>query len=154
MQEDLNKLFEWSHNWQMVFNVANCHVFRQNEPSFYVQHEWSKIKVHKGGERFGSPQYRESQSSMMAYKKANRALGMISHVISYTIQAVLLTLYKSLGRPHLEYCTPAWSPHYAKDKILFENVQHKNDTRTTELSYEDLLDILGLWSLQEKRNRA
>jgi hypothetical protein len=27
---------------------------------------------------------------------------------------------KSLVRPHLEYCTPCWSPHYGKGKALLE----------------------------------
>ena len=44
-----------------------------------------------------------------ASKKANRALGMISRTIKYKSKSVLLSLYKSLVRPHLEYCTPVWS---------------------------------------------
>jgi len=51
-----------------------------------------------------------------ACKKANRALGMISRTIKYKSKSVLLSLYKSSVRPHVEYCTPVWSPHYAKDK--------------------------------------
>ena len=69
---------------------------------------------------------------MQAYKKANRVLGMINRVISYKSKAVLLTLYKSLVRPQLEYCIPIWSPHYEKDKTFLEKMQHrftKNDTR-------------------------
>jgi len=35
----------------------------------------------------------------------------------------ILRLYKSLVHPHLEYCTAAWSLHYAKDRKLLERVQ-------------------------------
>jgi len=35
----------------------------------------------------------------------------------------MLKLYKSLVRPHLEYCTAAWSTHYVKDKQLLERIQ-------------------------------
>jgi len=59
-----------------------------------------------------------------ASKKANRSLGMISCTIKYKSKSVLLSLYKSLVRPHLEYCTPVWSPHYVKDKHMLEKVQH------------------------------
>ena len=62
---------------------------------------------------------------MEACKKANRALGMISRTINYKSKSVLLSLYKSSVRPHLEYCTPVWSPHYFKDKHMLEKVQHR-----------------------------
>jgi len=34
-----------------------------------------------------------------------------------------MPLYKSLVRPHLEYCVPIWSPHYQKDIELVEGVR-------------------------------
>ena len=60
-----------------------------------------------------------------ACKKVNCALGMISRTIKYKRKSVLLSLYRTLVRPHLEYCTPVWSPHYAKDKHMLEKVQHR-----------------------------
>jgi len=70
---------------------------------------------------------------------------------------ILLSIYKSIVRPHLEYCTSVWSPHYRKDKELLERVQHRF-TRMFDhlrhLEYEERLNILGLWSLEERRNRA
>jgi len=54
------------------------------------------------------------------YSKANRMLGMIKRTIVYKSPDILLTLYKTLVRPLLEYCTPAWSPHYNKDKVLLD----------------------------------
>ena len=59
--------------------------------------------------------------------------------------------------PHLEYCTPAWSPHYVKDKELLEKVQHRFARlfgHLRSMKYESRLDKLGLWSLGERRNRA
>ena len=82
---------------------------------------------------------------------------MINRVISYKSKAILLTLYKSLVRPHLEYCTLAWSPYYEKDRSLLEKVQHRFTRMIpglNALSYEDRLDILGLWWLEDRRNRA
>ena len=37
----------------------------------------------------------------------------------------MLRLYKSLVRPHLEFCISAWTPYYSKDKHLLERVQHR-----------------------------
>jgi len=38
---------------------------------------------------------------------------------------IMLCLYKSVARPHPEYCTTAWSLHYVKDKELIERIQHR-----------------------------
>ena len=42
-----------------------------------------------------------------------------------TVAEIMVRLYKTLVRPHLEYCVSAWSPHYIKDKELLERVQHR-----------------------------
>ena len=52
--------------------------------------------------------------------RANRVLGMISRTMVYRSPDVLTRLYKSLVRPHLEYCVSAWSPHYVKDREMLE----------------------------------
>jgi len=36
----------------------------------------------------------------------------------------MMSLYKTRVRPHVEYCSSAWSPLYKKDKELIEKVQH------------------------------
>jgi len=43
-----------------------------------------------------------SLTLMLAYAKASKALGLIARTISYECVDVLLRLYKSLVRPHLE----------------------------------------------------
>ena len=50
---------------------------------------------------------------------------MIRTTISYKEQWMMVNLYKSLVRPHLEQCVSVWSPHYQKDKELLERVQHR-----------------------------
>jgi len=62
-----------------------------------------------------------------------------------------------LVRPHLEYCSPAWSPYYKKDKQMLEKVQHRFTRMIPglrSLEYEERLRILGIWSFKERRNRA
>ena len=60
-----------------------------------------------------------------AYSKANRMLGLIKRTFSSHNQMIMSALNKSLVRPHLEYCTAAWSSHYVKGKELLEIVQHR-----------------------------
>jgi len=37
----------------------------------------------------------------------------------------MVSLYKTLVRPHVEYCISAWSLYYKKDKELLEKVELK-----------------------------
>jgi len=94
---------------------------------------------------------------IQAYSKANRMLGVTNRAIIYETADIMLSLYKSLVRPHLEYCTVAWSPHYVKDKELLEHVQRRFTRlipELKELSYPERLDKLNLWSLEERCVRA
>ena len=56
-------------------------------------------------------------------KNANKLLGMIKRNFIDRFKATILALYKSLIRPHLEYCIQVWNPHLAKDIKLIEGVQ-------------------------------
>ena len=84
-------------------------------------------------------------------------LGLINRTFSIKQPSILLRLYKSLVRPHLEYCSPAWSPKYVKDKELLERVQHRFTRffkELRELDFTERLQRLALWTLEERRNRA
>jgi len=61
-------------------------------------------------------------STMYAVNKANKVLGVIKRTITYNDLKIMLNLYKTLVRPHVEYCVSAWSPYYKKDKELLEKV--------------------------------
>ena len=70
---------------------------------------------------------------------------------------MMVNLYKSLVRPHLEQCVSVWSPHYQKDKELLERVQHRFIRMTEDFSslpYGQRLLRLGLQTFEERRNRG
>jgi len=90
------------------------------------------------------------------YNKVIRILGMINRTMKYKERRIMVRLYKSLVRPHLEYCVSAWSPHYLKDEELLQRVQHRftrifKDLRQKD--YGERLKSLNLWTLEEMRNR-
>eukprot|EP00061_Rhincodon_typus_P012832 g38819.t1 len=83
-------------------------------------------------------------------------LAFIGRGIEYKGREVMLQLYKTLVRPHIEYWVQFWSSHYQKDMNALEKVQ-KRFTRMLpgmgEFSYEERLDRLGLFSLEGRRLR-
>ena len=95
------------------------------------------------------------QQCQSAYTKGMRILGIINRTIVFR-HPDMLRLYKSLVRPHLEYCTAAWSPHYCKDKELIERVQRRFTRMIPDLkdlAYEQRL-AKTKWSLEDRRTRA
>ena len=57
--------------------------------------------------------------------EANMRLGMIKRNFRFKSRSVMLPLYKSKVRPHLDYCMQAWRPHYRKDIDKLEKVQRR-----------------------------
>ena len=90
-------------------------------------------------------------------KKANRKLGIISRCFSYKEKEILLPLYKSLVRPLLEYCSPAWSPFLKQDIVLLEKVQRRFTRMVPglkELPYDLRLEFLDIIPLELRRMRS
>jgi len=76
---------------------------------------------------------------------------MIKRTFSIRDKEVVLQLYKSLVKPHLEYSIQAWRPHYQKD--LIERVQSWATKLISNLmgyTYDDRLNILKLTTLEKR----
>jgi len=161
MQADLDKFVEWADKWQMQFNVSKCkvmHVGQKNPGYLYNMgsNGLQRVDVEKDLGVMISSDLKCSQQCMYAYTKANRVMGMIRRTIAYKEPRIMLSLYKTLVRPHVEYCSCAWNPHYSKDKDLLEKIQHRFTKMIMNMQdkrYEDRLRCLGLWTLEERRNR-
>ena len=161
LQNDLKRLVEWTERWQMKFNVSKCKVMHFGSSNM----EWNYVmngqmlKVVREEKDLGimiTKDLKVANQCEMAYNRANKMLSLMFRTLEYKTPEVMTCLYKSLVRPHVEYCASAWSPHYSKDKQRLEKIQHRF-TRMVPgmkcLEYEERIKRLGLRTLEERRNR-
>ena len=89
-------------------------------------------------------------------KKANQVLGIIRRTYDDKSKDNILHLYKSLVRPHLEYCVQAWRPYLQKDIDNIEKVQRRATKMIYGFSqlYDERLTRSNLMTLELRRLRA
>jgi ferredoxin len=78
---------------------------------------------------------------------ASRVLGLIRGTFRNFSREVVIKLYKSLIRPHLEYAVQAWRSHLRRDIDLIEGVQRRATKLLVDLKdkcYEDRLRSLKI----------
>jgi len=84
-------------------------------------------------------------------------LRMIKHNFIDRSKETIIPLYKSLVRPHLEYCCQIWRSYYKKDIKLIEGEQRRATKLVAgmqDFNYNDKLKMLGLQRLEERRMRS
>ena len=162
LQDDLNRLDQWSAKWQMVFNQSKCkclHIGRANGKEPYEMHNTVLLKTSKEKD-LGvtiSADWKVSEQCGIAARKGNQLLGMIKRNITYREKNLIIPLYKSIVRPHLEYCIQAWRPHLKKDIDKLERVQRRATKLIPDLrilSYEDRVQQCKLTTLETRRVRG
>ena len=66
-----------------------------------------------------------SEQCRIAASKGNQVLGMVRRNITYKEKSFIVPLHKAIVRPHLEYCTQAWTPHLRKDIDMLEKYRRE-----------------------------
>jgi len=62
-------------------------------------------------------------------------LGLIKRNFQDKSKETVMPLYKSLVRPHLEFCCQVWSPYLSKDINLTEGVQRRATKLTPDIKH-------------------
>ena len=179
LQEDINIVTNWSEKYQMSFNLSKCHVLHlghrnprahytmykqhntittRDETSYFLQfHTLDDVEEEVDLGVTVDSKLKFSKHIDLKISKANKLLGLIRHTFKFLTAETLTTLYKSLVRPHVEYATPAWSPHLKGDRDKLERLQRRATKLVPELRdkpYEERLRSLKLPTLHFRRLRA
>lgn len=162
LKQDLDKIYTWSLEWQMLFNVDKCTVIHmgKNNIQFHYKLGENIIQSSQKERDLGviiDSTGKTSQQCSMAVKKANAVLGMIKRNIHFKSKDVIVRLYKALVRPRLEFCVQAWSPYLRKDIDMIERVQRRATKLIdgcSSMSYEKRLEETELIPMEKRRVRG
>ena len=116
-QSDLDKLAQWQEKWGLTFNTndSKCkvmHIGKANPCNKYLLNgeELPSTTEEKDLGVWLTNDYSWKRNIDNNIKKARSTMAWIMRVIINKDASVMIQLYKSLVRPHLEYCVQLWSP--------------------------------------------
>ena len=165
IQHDLNAVYQWSTQNNMKFSddKFECIRYYQNKNEVnnecYLSMDGSDIEIKAIVKDLGVTM--SSTANFFDHicnvtKSANSKAGWILRTSRTRSPNLMLTLWKSLVMPILDYCCQLWTPSAAGQIQQLENVQmaflRKIET-ISHLNYWEQLSFLKLYSLQRRRER-
>ena len=165
LQTDLEKVYQWAIDNNMMFNTKKFEALRYGTDDVlkaitsYTSPDGSIIpdKDHLrdlGVTMSADGSFRQHISEMC--QSARNMCGWILRTFQSRSPELMLTLWKSLVLPILDYCSQLWCPIKTGLIQEIEDIQ-KSFTRKIHCDkrgdYWERLNILGLYSLQRRRER-
>ena len=166
MQETIDKMYEWTQRWQLMFNETKCkvlHLGQNNEGhAYYIGNGNNRIRLEVTelekdlGVYVDKHLNFEEHINKITSKAASKCARILKN-FSYRNKEVLVPIFKTIIRPILEYANSTWCSGLKKNKAEIEKVQRiytKNIYQVKHLSYEDRLKRLQLPSLEFRQFRG
>ena len=167
IDSDLKSLEQWEKMWLLQFNLDKCKVlhidFNNNKRLSYTLNDTilmtSEQEKDLGVLTSNTLLWNDQIESCVS--KANQMICWITRNLISREKSLMLRVYKTLIRPHLEYCVQLWNPapeHGNWSLILrIEGVQRRFTRMIDEvglLPYSNRLQVLELTTLIERRSRG
>ena len=175
MQDDLIGVYRWASENNMKFNSKKFELLS------YSARQRDLYKLNQCLNVFHYPQYFDPEGNIISSvenvkdlgvrvnkdatfqlqinecaSKGSRYAGWILRVFKTREPIAMMTLFKSMVLPHLEYCCPLWSPLTIGRVRQLEAIQRSFTAKISTLShknYWERLKSLGLYSLERRRER-
>ena len=162
LQEDINKPVEWANKWQMSFNIGKCSVMLIGHNNMQSKYNMSNQQLprtdqHRDLGIIITKDLKWQKQTEKSCETVNRVLGFIARNFRYKNKELILQLYKSLDRPHLEYAVQFWSPELRRDIDKMEKIQRRATKMIPEVrkySYHQRIQVLDLISLVQRTRRG
>ena len=167
-QQDINSLVLWQEKWLLNFNTKDhkckvIHAGKKNPCNTYFMGD-VLLPVVESEKDLGvlmSKNLDFVDYIHLCINKANAMIAWVTRTFVSRKKELMLKIYKSMIRPHMEYCVQLWSPLPAHGNwkliLAIEDIQRKF-TRLIDnvglLPYNIRLEKLGLTTLLERRARG
>ena len=132
LQEDINRLTNWAHTWQMDFNVDKCYLLsitKKPKPSHFNYTMNGKLLQRTSSHPYLGVEISDnlswSKHCDIISRAASKTLGLVMRTLGPCSQTVKSHAYETLVRPKLEYGAAAWNPYTEQDVAKLERVQRR-----------------------------
>lgn len=168
LQADLDRILDWSKTWRLFLNVNKCSILTLTLKKKPVKFDYTlgdniltRVDVQKDLGIFIDSRLTFNSHVNTIIKKANRMSGLVwRNFRSLKNEHVLRTLFCSLIRPNLEFCTIVFNSISAHQAHRLEGVQFRflkfihrtlNNGTVYNLDYLDLCKMYRLPPLRQRR---
>ena len=165
LQNDLDVVYQWAEDNNMILNSSKFELLQYgdknkiNTPYSYLSSIGKDIVPQDTVKDLGVQMSANCSFSCHIETVISRVNKMVSWALrnfACRSKTFILTIWKTILLPHLDYCSQLWSPSTVGDIKRLELVQKcfiKKMNSLEELSYWEILKELGLYSLQRRRER-
>ena len=171
LQEDLDRLTDWSRDWLLNFHQEKCCHMRIGSSTTDSTYSMKEVDNNGDTKRHSLAQTEAEKDlgviidNKLSFKnhiakataKANSRLGIIRRSFDFLTEKTFVQLYKSMVRPVLEYGQSVWQPALKKLTQDVEDVQRRATKMIGKLKdkpYAERLEVLKLPSLEHRRRRG
>ena len=163
LQEALDNVYSWARDNNMMLNSSKFELLhydnKKNEPHMYLSSTGEFIVPSNSVKDLGV--IMSNDCSFTSH--IDEVISKVNKLVSWALRnfhcrskLFILTIWKSILLPHLDYCSQLWSPLKVADINRLELVQKcflKKMNCYDNVSYWDMLKDLGLYSMQRRRER-